>query len=143
MVEVSLKPNASRPGWYTTDELFQSKTGQLNSSRAGLRSHVWRPPTDMYETDDAVIVRVEIAGMRENEFSLVMQENVLVIRGSRTDVPERRAYHQMEIRFGEFSSEVELPVSVQVEQASAEYRNGFLTVKLPKSKSQQIQITDL
>lgn len=143
MVEVSLKPLVNRPGWYTTDELFQSQTGQLNSSRAGLRSHVWRPPTDMYETEDAVIVRVEIAGMRENEFTLVLQANVLVIRGSRTDLPERRGYHQMEIRFGDFSTEVELPVPVQVEQASAEYRNGFLTVRLPKSKPQQIQITDL
>lgn len=143
MVEVSLKPTVNRPGWYTTDELFQSRTGQLNSSRAGLRSHVWRPPTDMYETDESVIVRVEIAGMRENDFSLVMQENILVIRGSRMDPPERRAYHQMEIRFGEFSTEVELPVPIQVEQATAEYRNGFLTVRLPKSKPHQVQITDL
>lgn len=143
MVEVSLKAHVNRPGWYTTDELFQSQTGQLNSSRAGLRSHVWRPPTDMYETEDAVIIRVEIAGMRENEFSLVMQENVLVIRGSRTDLPERRAYHQMEIRFGEFSTEIEMPAPVQVEQATADYRSGFLTVRLPKSKPQQIPIADL
>ena len=74
-----------------------------------MRPHVWRPPTDVYETEDAIVVRVEIAGMREADFTVALVERSLLIRGVRQDLTERRAYYQMEIPFGEFSTEVELP----------------------------------
>lgn len=141
--EILMKTNPSRPGWFVTDELLYNTPGAANTSRWTVRPHVWRPPTDMFETEDVVTVRVEVAGMKESEFTILLQDRQLVIRGSRVDTSERRAYHQMEIRYGEFSTEVDLPTSVMVQQASAEYRNGFLLVTLPKVKPQKIQITDL
>ena|SRR3989304_1285656 len=100
-------------------------------------SNVWSPPTDAYETDKAYIVRVEIAGMREKEFEVAFEENILSITGYRSDIPDRRAFHQMEIRYGKFASAVAVPVSVDVDSATAEYSDGFLTVTLPKIKSDQ------
>ena len=97
-----------------------------------MRSPAWRPPTDVYETEDAVIVRVEIAGMHETDFSIVLDGRYLSIRGVRQDIPERRAYHQMEILFGEFSVDVEMPVAVDAENVQAIYQNGFLKIMLPK-----------
>jgi HSP20 family protein len=96
------------------------------------QSHVWSPPTDLYETDDKYVVRVEIAGLRDQDFSVTLDNNYLVISGSRPDVLERRAYHQMEIRFGEFSTVVALPSQVDPDQTIAEYSDGFLVVTLPK-----------
>ncbi len=105
-----------------------------------IHSYEWSPPTDVYETDAAFVVRVEAAGMRDAEFKIDVEENFLVISGVRTESPERRVYHQMEIRFGEFSTAVELPNGVDVSKAQAEYEDGFLSVVLPKVTPTNISI---
>lgn len=110
--------------------------------RVTLRSHVWRPPTDVYETENEVVVRVEIAGMKEDDFSIELNDRYLSIHGSRPDIPERRAYHQMEIRFGEFNTEVELPSPVVIDKVEAVYRDGFLRVVLPKARARKIPIEE-
>jgi len=99
------------------------------------RSHAWSPPTDLYETDECYIVRMEIAGLREQDFSVKLDKARLVISGIRSDEPGRRAYHQMEVRFGEFSTAIALPGPVDGDGARAEYEDGFLQVILPKSSS--------
>jgi len=107
-----------------------------------VRSKVWSPPTDMYETDDVYVVRMEIAGMREADFTVSVEGNFLVISGSRPDIQERGAYHQMEIRCGKFSSAISLPSPVDLENASAAYEDGFFKVNLPKLKPSQILIQE-
>ncbi len=107
-----------------------------------VRSKVWSPPTDMYETEDEYIVRMEIAGMREADFTVSIEGNFLVISGSRPDVEERCAYHQMEIRCGRFSSAISLPSPVDLENALASYEDGFFVATLPKLKPSQIIIQE-
>jgi HSP20 family protein len=141
MVELILKTDPLRPGWFISEEV-QSLAPGANRLRNGIRSHVWRPPTDVYETEDAIVVRVEIAGMQEENFAISLSERLLSIRGQRPDVPERRAYHQMEIYFGEFLSEVELPSPVVAEGVTAEYKAGFLRLVLPKDLPKRIHIND-
>lgn len=120
-------------------EVFPQGSGRW---RMALRSHIWRPPTDVYETDTAVVVRVEIAGMKDEDFSVSLTGRNLVIRGFRPDAAERKAYHQMEILFGVFRSEVELPGPVITDRVRAEYQKGFLTVILPKQAARKIQVED-
>jgi HSP20 family protein len=103
-------------------------------------SSVWSPPTDLFEAEDELVVRVEIAGMREEDFEVVLENNVLIVSGARSDPSDRRSYHQMEIRFGKFATSVALPVPVDAETARAEYKDGFLTVTLPKAKPNQIKV---
>lgn len=98
-----------------------------------VRSNTWSPPTDAYETEAAYIVRMEIAGMREEDFEVSLERDTLLIMGLRPDSSERRAYHQMEIRFGKFATAIGLPGPVNSEGAQAEYINGFLTIILPKA----------
>ena len=107
-----------------------------------VRAGVWNPPTDVYETENNYVVRVEIAGMREEDFEITVEDNFLMISGSRPDIPERRAYQQMEIRFGKFETIVGLPGPLDLETSGAEYKEGFLTVTLPKAKPNQINIED-
>lgn len=102
-----------------------------------VRSNMWRPPTDVYETEENFVVRVEIAGMRDNDFEVALDNNILIISGSRPDLNERRAYHQMEIWFGKFEIAVEIPVLIDVDNSVAEYKDGFLMVNLPKAKPKQ------
>ena len=103
-------------------------------------TYAWSPPTDVYETETSFVVRVEVAGMSESDFAINVEDNFLVISGVRTESPEWRAYRQMEIRFGEFSTAIELPLGVDVSQAEADYQNGFLSVLLPKLKPTKIDI---
>ncbi len=105
-----------------------------------VRASVWSPPTDMYETEDNFVVRVEIAGMREEDFEVAVENNILMISGNRTDLNERRGYHQMEIRFGKFEIAVEIPVPVEIESAVAEYKDGFLLILLPKTNPKQVKV---
>ncbi len=100
-----------------------------------VRSNVWSPPTDEFETDKAYVVLVEIAGMHDDDFEVSLENNLLLISGTRSDFLERRAYQQMEIRFGKFETSVNLPGPVNIEQARAEYKDGFLMIILPKEKS--------
>ncbi len=101
---------------------------------------VWTPPTDIYETEAEYVVTVEVAGMRDSDFEVVYENGMLLVAGQRPDVTERRAYHQMEIHFGKFSAAVAVPGAVDLEHASAEYKDGFLIVKMPKLKSTNVKI---
>ncbi len=107
-----------------------------------VHSHIWSPPTDFFETEDRYIVRVEIAGMRDAEFEVRLSKNILSISGMRRDLPPRKAYHQMEIRFGEFQTSVDLPGPIDIDNAVAEYDDGFLIVSIPKAAPDQIRIEE-
>jgi HSP20 family protein len=120
--------------------LLETRRAMLHAVSWQALSSVWSPPTDVYETEKAYVVRVEIAGMREDDFEVLLENNTLLISGSRPDLTEWRAYQQMEIRFGKFSTALNLPGPVTIEQAGAEYKDGFLTIVLPKSTSNQIKV---
>jgi HSP20 family molecular chaperone IbpA len=105
-----------------------------------MRTPLWRPPTDVYETEASLFVRVEIAGMREEDFTIQLDGRALSIRGARQDITERRAFYQMEIQYGEFSVEIELPVAVVPEKVEAVYANGILKIVLPKARSHHIRV---
>jgi HSP20 family protein len=141
MEELQTKSNIINPRWYSTDQ-SQSLNSDTNRWRNGMRAHIWRPATDVYETEDTVVVRVEIAGMKEEDFSISLTGRLLTVRGNRPDILERRAYHQMEIFFGEFSTEVELPAPVLSENVTAEYIAGFLRLVFLKDRPKKIHINE-
>jgi HSP20 family molecular chaperone IbpA len=95
-------------------------------------THVWRPPTDVFESGEFIRVQVEVAGMEHSDFSVTLEGRILKISGIRKDHAERRVYHQMEIHTGEFLTEVELPVAVEPDHIRAHYQDGFLLVELHK-----------
>ena len=105
-----------------------------------VRSTTWSPPTDVYETEESCVVKVEVAGMRDEDFEVAFENNILFIHGKRLDRNERRAYHQMEIRFGRFEIAIDVPVLVDIEKARAEYKDGFLVIDLPKVSSKQNRV---
>ena len=142
MVETTLRTDTIRPNWYAPTEV-QYLTPDGLRWRIVSKPHVWRPLTDVFETEDAIIVRVEIAGAREEDFAISLEGQLLSIHGIRLDSTEKRAYyHQMEIPFGEFSTEVELPSPIVPDQVQANYRDGFLRVTLPKAQPRQIKIKE-
>ncbi len=116
----------------TRREILQAVSWNVRST--------WSPPTDVYETEESCVIKMEIAGMRDEDFEVAFENNILMISGNRLDLNERRAYHQMEIRFGKFEIAVELPMVVDIEKATAGYQDGFLVVVLPKVKSNKGEV---
>lgn len=105
------------------------------------RAHkVWRPPTDVYETDQYVVVKVEIAGMNREDFAISLEAKTLTIAGIRRDPANKLAYQQMEILYGEFEARVHLPWSIDEGGIEATYQDGFLSVLLPKAKPRQVPV---
>lgn len=101
----------------------------------------WRPPTDVYESDDCIIVKVEIAGMEQEKFEITYFKNTLNISGCRSDENSSiKAFHQLEIGYGEFLTSIEMSKPIQVDKSEAIYQNGFLIITLPKSQPKNILI---
>lgn len=135
------KAEKSQSSWINSDESYYSAFDGL-SWRIHNRSKLWRPPMDIYETENELVVRLEIAGLQENDFTITQKGRLLSIAGVRSDVVERRAFHQMEIPFGEFLVELQLPVHVDETRTVASYLHGFLKVVLPKVFPRQIHIEE-
>jgi HSP20 family protein len=108
------------------------------------RQHkTWRPPTDVYETDDCVVVKVEIAGMKEPDFAISLDGKKLTISGSRRDPVDKLGYQQMEVLYGHFETDVHLARAIDEDKIEAIYQNGFLNVRLPKVKPRQVPVVSV
>ena len=112
----------------------------LRELRWGMSEAVWRPPTDVYETDDSVVVVVEIAGLSDGDYTVTLNGRTLLISGERRDPAERLAYQQMEIRHGRFRTQVHLPWALEPQGQQASYANGFLKVVLSKAQVRRVPV---
>jgi len=109
-----------------------------------LSQRVWNPPADVYETQDSIVMKMEIAGVCQETLEVTAENNFLVIRGCRgeeTALPKEN-YHLMEIRYGRFERVFGLPFQLTGEDISANYSNGFLVVSVSKkaAKSREVAI---
>lgn len=111
------------------------------------RAVQWRPPADIHETPDTIVVKMELAGMREEDIEVTLYEDALVVTGRREDDSDHDNtvyYHEAQIRYGPFRAEVLLPGPVRRDAVEARYENGFLRVMLPKvteRESEETRIT--
>uniref|UniRef100_A0A7V4DH82 Hsp20/alpha crystallin family protein n=1 Tax=Candidatus Caldatribacterium californiense TaxID=1454726 RepID=A0A7V4DH82_9BACT len=94
----------------------------------------WVPACDVFETDVAFFVVVELAGVDPKEIEIFIQGKKLVVRGERREIPSppKRDYYLMEIHFGPFYREIEFEEDIEDTAVRARYRNGFLVIECPK-----------
>lgn len=99
------------------------------------------PPTDVYQTQDEIVVLIEIAGMRDQEVEIQLDGRRMIIRGVKLDRRVHspgRVYNAMEIHYGPFERVVLLPADVDQEQVAVQYDDGLLQITLPK-RARQLQ----
>jgi HSP20 family protein len=96
---------------------------------------LWSPEVDLYETETAFILEVDLPGIREEDFEVTVDKGELVLRGTRTVVrtATQGNFHYQERRSGGFSRRVRLPASVDQAHIRAEVKQGVLRVTLPKT----------
>jgi HSP20 family protein len=121
-----------------------------NLSRAfgdeGIGRGAWAPSVDIYENKDHIVLEAELPGMKQDEFDLSIENNVITLRGERKfeKTDETDNYHRVERSYGAFTRAFTLPQTVSSEGATAEYNNGVLRVTLPKreeTKARRIQVS--
>jgi len=105
----------------------------------------WAPPVDIYEDKDKYIVKAELPGMKKEDINVSLDGNTLSISGERKHEEEKREgeSYRSERYFGRFQRSVTLPAVVQADKIEASYKEGVLSVHLPKSeeaKPKQIQV---
>ena len=94
------------------------------------------PLIDVYEKDNRVIVKAELAGMKPEEVDISVDGNLLTISGEKKQENEvkEKDYYRLERSYGSFQRAVELPTGIKADQAKASYKNGILQIELPKSE---------
>jgi HSP20 family protein len=108
----------------------------LQQDQSGSIASAWHPAVDVFEDKDAVKIVAELPGVKPEDVKLSLENNLLTIRGEKKQEAEERneRVHRYERSYGSFERAFALPSTVDGEKISAEYRNGVLTVSVPKAE---------
>ncbi len=120
---------------------------QIQRKLAGISDHVlephksgaWIPNTDVYENDDAIIIKVELAGIDKDSLQVRTESQAIIIEGVRREPYGRESlagyrFRQMEIEYGPFHRTIPVPFPVDTAKAQTSIQNGILKISLPRSK---------
>ena len=101
-----------------------------------LRDNWSVPAIDMYQTDDEIVVKAALPGIKADEVQINITGEVLTLKGEMKHEEEKKekAWHIHEQRWGSFERSVVLPIDVVADKAKAEFENGILTITLPKAE---------
>ncbi len=127
---------------------MQEEMGRLFDDRLVTRtgeSMGWTPKVDIYEDEEGVSLRFELAGVEPKDVDIRFENGVLTLRGERKLEKEdtKDNYHRVELSYGTFTRSFSLPGSIDAERIHAESKNGVLSVLLPKkaeAKPRSIQV---
>jgi len=119
------------------DEFFGS-----SRSVAGRGAEAWVPPTDVYETHGEVVIKMSLPGIKTGNVEVRFQGDAVTISGYRENPAEAGlvAYHRMEIRNGRFERTIVIHTPLDPEAATAQYRDGFLWIRIPKVAARVHQV---
>ena len=97
-------------------------------------TRTWAPPVDIYETENDIVLKAELPGMDPKDVEVKVEDNTLYLKGERKFEKEVRNenYHRVERSYGSFARSFSLPNSISSEKVKAEFKDGLLTLTLPK-----------
>jgi HSP20 family protein len=115
-------------------EMNRMFDGFFGRSLPGM-DRVWVPAIELYETKDDLVATVELPGMNEKDIQLSITGDVLTIKGERAVTSsEHENVYRSERWYGKFERSLPLPIPVQASKVKATYRDGVLTINLPKAE---------
>ncbi|MDB6019749.1 MAG: heat-shock protein Hsp20 [Pedosphaera sp.] len=126
----------------STSVHFVQRSSVVGDRESTGRAH-WVPNTDVYATDEGLVIKVELAGMRSENLQITVEGNKLRISGQRPDGCRAAKFNflAMEINYGSFENVLELPAGYDLSQAKASYLNGFLRIDVPVAVQQPLKRT--
>jgi HSP20 family protein len=114
------------------ERMFRSALGERGAATAG----AFTPALDVEETDEGFTLHIELPGVAADEVEVSLEENVLTVAGERRFYEEKDAegFRRIERHFGRFHRAIRLPDRVDADGVEAAYRDGMLTVRVPKAE---------
>jgi len=111
-------------------------SSQLTRSREGIAAQQWYPQVDITEDDKEYSIKADLPEVAKNDVKVSFREGVLEIAGERKQEKKEstRRFHRTERTYGAFSRSFALPAAAEGEKAKAEFHDGVLTVRIPKSE---------
>ena len=96
----------------------------------------WAPPCDIFETDKELVMKFELPEVKKEDVEVKLEQNVLSLRGERKfeEKTDRENHHRVERHYGEFMRSFNVPLYVDATKINAEFRDGVLTITLPKNE---------
>ncbi len=127
------------------NELFERTMRRRAEEEEGLAPRAWSPAVDIYETDEKMVIKAELPGLKKEDIDIEVRDNTLTLKGERKFEKEikQENYHRVERAYGSFQRSFTLPGTVKQEAIEASFRDGILEVSLPKAeeaKPKQIKI---
>jgi HSP20 family protein len=128
------------------DQVNRLFEGSLQGNRSDNSSlTTWAPAVDIYENENALVIKADIPDLDEKDLDIRVENNMLTVKGERKfeQKVKEENYLRIERTYGAFSRSFSLPTTVNTEAIKAEYKNGVLTVELPKraeSKPKQVKV---
>ena len=116
------------------NRLFNESFGQSRDMEDNLRECAWSPAVDIYEAENEVVLKAELPGIRKEDVSVEVKDNLLTLRGERFPDPQINddQYYRREICIGTFERSFTLRERIQPEQIKAAFKDGVLRVTIPK-----------
>jgi len=101
---------------------------------AELSTRTWAPAVDIFETESDIVLKAELPGVNPNDVEIKVEDSTLYLKGERKFEKEvkEESYHRIERSYGSFARSFSLPNSINAEKVKAEYKDGLLTLTLPK-----------
>lgn len=134
-------PGSSYPGFPRLGDLFEEFLEEIyeNEDSSAVFTRAEIPKVDVRETKKAVVVEAEIPGMTGEDIDVTVNGDVLRIRGEKHNESKQEddQYYRVERRYGTFERAVKLPAEVTENKSCARYKNGVLTISLPKKKASE------
>lgn len=117
------------------DRLFDGFFGRMPAKKA-LMEEIWAPLVDVEETEDNILVRAELPGLKKKDIKIAISGGRLHIGGERSKEKEEKGktYHRIERVYGRFERVLPLPMKVEASKTKATYKDGVLEVRLPKAE---------
>jgi HSP20 family protein len=115
------------------DRFFRGAFSPL-TGETELSTRSWAPPVDIYETEDAIVLKAELPGVDPKDVEVRVEDNTLYLKGERKfekEVKEQN-YHRVERSYGSFARSFSLPNSISTDKVKAEFKDGLLTLTMPK-----------
>lgn len=99
----------------------------------------WNPAVDIRETETSTLISADLPGVKKEEISINVEENTLILSGERKDELEvdKDKYYRKERYFGKFKREFSLPASIDHEKINADFKDGVLTIEIPKPEEKK------
>ena len=105
----------------------------------------WSPRLDVSETDNGLEIIADLPGMDKKDINVSLEDNLLTIKGEKKEEKESKDkhYHTIERRSGSFYRAIRLPVEVEKDKVEAAFKDGVLTLRLPKSKEAKKKVAQI